>query len=231
MVKILKNFPNYEIHKDGKILNIKLNYFLKPRSTGFGNYPSVQMFDASGKRKTKYVHILVAEAFIPNPENKPQVNHIDGDKKNFSVNNLEWVTCSENVRHAYDTKLHIKASGVESPNTNLTSGDVNLVCRLLMDGYRVKDVCEITGVPTYTVKNIKCGRIFKDIVNQYDLKSVRKVEKLSKETVIWVCRKIKEGLSNRQILKASTNSNLNMERIRSIRNRKSFTNITDTLDF
>lgn len=58
-----------------------------------------------GKTKSHLIHRLVAEKFIPNPDNKPFVNHIDGNKHNNSVNNLEWCTRSENERHAWKTGL------------------------------------------------------------------------------------------------------------------------------
>lgn len=63
------------------------------------------------RRKTYMVHRLVAQAFIPNPQNKPFVNHKDGDKTNNHVDNLEWCTAAENNQHARDTGLHIQAKG------------------------------------------------------------------------------------------------------------------------
>lgn len=68
------------------------------------NYCYVHLYK-DNKEECKLVHRLVAETFIPNPDNKPEVNHIDGNKFNNQVSNLEWVTSKENKRHAWDNKL------------------------------------------------------------------------------------------------------------------------------
>lgn len=68
----------------------------------------------AGKPKSIYLHRIVAKAFLPNPDNKPQVNHINGNPQDNRVENLEWVTVSENHRHAYDV---LKRPGANTGRT------------------------------------------------------------------------------------------------------------------
>ena len=77
-----------------------------------------------GKRKRHRIHRLVALTFIPNPENKPQVNHIDGNKANNHIDNLEWASAKENTNHAWDSGLSKSISGSARTDSKLTEEDV-----------------------------------------------------------------------------------------------------------
>ena len=76
-----------------------------------------------GVTKQKRVHRLMCEAFIPNPENKPYVNHKDGDKTNNHIDNLEWSTPSENMQHAIKTNLQDRSAGSKKTKVALLKAD------------------------------------------------------------------------------------------------------------
>lgn len=108
MWKRIAGYENYIVSSNGVIQNVKTNKILKPSFDKKG-YLEVWL-SLNGKPKKFSVHRLVASAFIPNPENKTQVNHIDGDKSNNNLSNLEWVTNQENILHSFRT-LGRKHSG------------------------------------------------------------------------------------------------------------------------
>jgi hypothetical protein len=87
-------------------------------------YYEVMLHVGEGNMVAKKIHRMVAEAFIPNPLNKPEVNHIDGNKANNRVDNLEWVTGQENVDHAWRTGLCINiVKAKQRPVINLDTGE------------------------------------------------------------------------------------------------------------
>lgn len=230
-MKVIKGYDKYSIDEYGVIKNISRDYVLQPRNSGFGGYMTLSLINNEGKRKTKFIHRLVAENFIDNKNNLPIVNHIDGNKFNNHVSNLEWVTVAENIQHAYDTGLHIKASGVDSPNTNLSYQKVHNICASLMGGLKIKSVAELHGVSESIVHNIKNRKCFIDITHQYDLDQVKRYERLSIETVLWVCEMLESGYSTTGIFEITDNKHLTMSRIQSIKARRSFKDLTNLYKF
>ena len=113
----------YEVSNLGRVSNYRK--VMRP----FINNSGYEVVDlrVNGTRTKKLVHRLVAQAFIPNPNNKCEVNHIDGNKLNNSVDNLEWVTSSENKQHAINSGLKVynlpskgKKIGKQSKYHNVT---------------------------------------------------------------------------------------------------------------
>ena len=117
----LLGFPKYSIDVYGNVYNDK-NKLLTHTPDKRG-YSTVSLIDNYGIRRTKVIHRLVAKLFIPNYDNKPQVNHLDGNKINNDWNNLEWVTNLENSKHARENGL--------MPHNLLSEQDAHLICNLL----------------------------------------------------------------------------------------------------
>jgi len=110
-----KSVPGYEaaymVSDAGLVFSCKSGRLLTLSLTTHG-YIRVSL-NTGHKSSVKHVHRLVAEAFIPNPDNLPQVNHKDGDRLNNNVSNLEWCNNSQNQQHAYDTGLKSKKLSAE----------------------------------------------------------------------------------------------------------------------
>ena len=105
----------------------------------------------------QFVHRLVAEKYLPNPENKPQVNHKDGNRLNNCVDNLEWVTNQENRNHAVKNRLHL--CGEDCPWAKLTQKDVDFI--RLHTEFTAKELAEKFNVSDHTIRSIRKGKSWK----------------------------------------------------------------------
>lgn len=148
--KYIKGYNNkYYITRDGKVFitNYKQSGVpkeMKPRVIKGYLALGLEGGKVGNKRNQKIykIHRLLAEYFIPNPNNKPCVNHIDGNKLNNSLNNLEWATVSENTKHAYANNL----------GRNWWTKELGLVCINLIENYKYNfaDVAYLFKLPSRT---------------------------------------------------------------------------------
>lgn len=131
----------FEISDLGNLRNKKTGRILKQHINKAG-YATVatKIGGRKGRNVCFKIHRLVATAFVPNPENKPEVNHIDGNKKNNAKWNLEWNTSKENVEHAHATGLVTVRRGTECSHSKLTE-DAVYYCR---ENY--KPQCKVNGL-------------------------------------------------------------------------------------
>lgn len=148
---------DYEITKDGKIISLKHNKKreIKGYIDKYG-YRRVLIY-VNGKRKKYFVHRLVAEKYIPNPDNLPQVNHKDGDKLNNCVDNLEWVTPKENIEHA------IKKGFRKSNNTTVLNINQVKEIKKLFEIKSMKEIAEMYDVSLSCIKHIHAGHTWKNV--------------------------------------------------------------------
>lgn len=143
---------------DGRMYIYKSKEYFPSYNRGY----CIQTLNLNGKAIPVKFHRLVAEAFIPNPNNLPEVNHIDGDKTNNNVSNLEWCTSSENKKHAYKLGLKLPTSGSKCGMSKLTENQV-LEIRQLKNKYIYKEIAKLFNVDNSTISNIMTNKTWKHI--------------------------------------------------------------------
>ena len=154
--------PRYYISNWGRLKNDKdkiLSTYIDK-----DGYPKCTLYTNDGIRKHFMVHRLVAIHFIPNLENKPEVNHINPyDKSNAYFKNLEWCTHQENIDHSIKHRLQLVLSCESHGRATLTDEQVHKICKLMEDGYTNKEICKKFGYRPKTKKYEKFRGVIKHI--------------------------------------------------------------------
>ena len=176
---------NYIVSCTGEICNSISGKVLHPTLDRYG-YLKVCLHIPGKDGKTKQisvtVHRLVAICFIPNDDikNKTQIDHIDGDKTNNNVDNLEWVTPKENVSRAYALGLRIPRKGEKHPNNIFSETAVRRACELLEENkLTIEKIGKLCGMSRKYVQKIKSGNVWHHVSSQYNIPKPKPVKNLT----------------------------------------------------
>lgn len=137
---------------------------LKPDDSHNGGYLTV-MLSIHGKAKRHLVHRLVASEFLENQLGRPEVNHVDGNKKNNRVENLEWISRQKNIDHAVSSLL-INNKGESNPQAKLNESTVLRIRELAAQGLGSAEIAKATGATKRNIKNIVTGVSWRHLLNQ-----------------------------------------------------------------
>src|SRR5215471_20292978 len=142
--------PLYEISNLGRVRRVTiLSSYVNTEG-----YPTVQMWQGNSTRTSGAVHRLLAEAFLPNPDNLPQVDHKNANKLDYSLSNLEWVTGLENQRRSWKTGLRKNKEGAEHGMSKLTAPQVRCI-RAFRYLWRQRSMARHFGISQHNIMQIQ----------------------------------------------------------------------------
>lgn len=213
--------PHYCVTRCGKVYSLKSNKFLKPKVDRYG-YETVCLRE-NNENLHRTVHRLVALIYLSEFDGSNTVNHIDGNKLNNHVTNLEWLTSRDNQRHAFTNNL--------TKGTVTTDEEVHQICKYLQDGFRTGDIKQMLDITSIDiVERIKSGKYYTDISCEYDFNknSLGRRQTISTPKIIDVCERLQKGESVNSIAKVAGCSSGTIYRVK---NRTRFTSISNNYDW
>ena len=217
-------FDKYCACSTGKIYSLRSGSYLQPVLQANG-YCQVSL-SQDGNRKNFQVHRLIALAYLHCNDDSLVVNHKDGNKQNNKLENLEWVTQQENVHHAIITGLR---KGTRNPDRSLDDETVHIICKLIQDSWRNKDIASAVSVDSQIVAAIRFGQTYQEISCEYDFHNILPSRrKLSTEKLEAVCQMLQDNCSYMEICKKLEISSATVSKIK---NRKSGIYISKNYSF
>jgi hypothetical protein len=161
-VEVTNKGGRYFISNKGRVYDTLKEKICSLHDNGAGYYSASLYVRGMKDNPLNYIHRLVAQHFIPNPEDKKFVNHIDHDKSNNCVENLEWVTAKENTKHGIDAgRINAKLRGKVN---KLTLQDRVRAVILRTLGYGINEIAVIQGVARTTISSVFNGRSNPELV-------------------------------------------------------------------
>ena len=198
---------------------------MKPTKTNNG-YLKVRIC-IYGRIYNRNIHRMVAESFIPNLYNKKEINHIDGNKHNNSVNNLEWCTRRENAEHAYINDL-FGGKSENFPTSTLTNNQVIEICELLANtNMAQREISKKIGCSYKIINDIVKRKTWKEISESYDF-SKRNTYRLTENDAIIICELLSEGYPSKYI---ASQIGCNIANVKDIKRHKTWTHISNNYKF
>ena len=225
----------YYISNYGRVFNIKQQIVRKQQIGNSGYYTfTVALLDGSQKRvSTHRIELLVFKPIL-NPY-RYEVNHIDGNKLNNHISNLEWVDKSGNMKHAY--RLDLIGKGEDHCNSVYKTEQIEKICECLENGMKYFDIADIVGLPnnhaTHSlISGVKHKVSWITISCKYNLQGKRSNRLLDDEQIINIYKLMKDKKSYDEIIQImNLNPNINYYNVfNTIKWKKRFTNLTDLVD-
>lgn len=153
-MKTIPGYSRYSVTRDGRV---KIEHYDKRWMTPVSDrngYQRIYMVGDTGVRRGVYLHQIVAQTYLPNPENKPQVNHLDNNPANNKVSNLEWCTAKENRAYAAKQNRLPKLQGEDNGHAKYTAGLIGAVRNRYKEGLAQVEISKMYNIPQPTVSVI-----------------------------------------------------------------------------